>query len=276
MHIPYLSDDRFDYFNNNRANILALALYAREAQESIRVNTPIYPDDLPLVSKILLHESSQKAISDEMKAACVNECTEIIKEKINHKQIQVKDYAEAVVGWAIGENVSLDVLCSTLKAVVPDIKPNNHDETGEREAIKHHLNTVVTQLKPALAPTQQQTQKKYIPLSERFTIAKNSKENTHEWVIEAYKEDVRVLAEVIRESVVNAFKLEVPFVENVTEVIDKMRLDTDEDCFRKFFATVRSKVEYKKFEELEAIQQRNDEKREILDKVNKIKSDLKG
>jgi GTPase Era involved in 16S rRNA processing len=279
IHLAYLSDDRLDYFNNNRANIISLALYAREAQERIRVNTPIYPDDLPLVNKILFHENPQVAVSDEAKADCVAESAAIIKSKITHQHIPVKDYAEAVVAWAVDSGVPLNILLSTIRTTMPDIKSKEYAEDKEKEAIKHHLNEVVEKLKPTITADSASAKSgdgKYIPLSERYASAKSRRENTHEWVVARYCEDVRILTEVIRESVVNAFKLEVPFVENITEVIDKMKRDTDDDRFRKFFASVRSKVEYERFEELETLQKRNAEKREILDSISKIKENLGG
>jgi hypothetical protein len=277
---PFLSDDRLANFNQNRANILSLALYSQEAQDRIEGNTPLFPDELPLVNKILFHRNQQISANENSREMCIDNCVQFIDSKINHRQIPLKNLVEQLVDWAENNNVSFNGLYQTLQTTFPDLRANSYNITREEDAVKHFINEVVTKLNPALpvsGVSPQISESKVETLHERYTIAKTQRENTHEWVVESFNEDIRILTEIIRDSVVNAFKLEIPFVENVLRVVQRMHDDADKSTrFRDFYASVWKKINYEVYEEFEAIQLRNNEKKTILEKINEIKENMRG
>ena len=268
---PYLSQDRLDFFKEKRENIISLALYTKGVQDRIKINRSVFPENLPLINKILFHANELPKVSEAEKAACVQMTAEFIRGRINSRQAPVEDYAEAIVGWVAENDIPFDDYTKTLKATVPDIKAKKYDDDKEQEAVKHYLNLVSDKLSSKI-PKDEETVK-YIPLSERYSHAVRERINTHEWVVKSFKDDIRILAEVVSDSVVNAFQLELPFVTNVIGVIKKILVDIDAvdlSNFRKFYGRSYEKIEYEVFEEIRASQQKNSEKQAILNKLDEI------
>jgi GTPase Era involved in 16S rRNA processing len=159
---------------------------------------------------------------------------------------------------------------------MPDLKSHNYDEKKEREAVKYYLNKVTEKLKTMIP---KESGKKYIPLSERYRAAMQGRENTYEWIRASFNDDVRILIEVISESVVKAIQLEVPFVANVEDIIYRMHDDVKDEKltmgpFGRFFEKNYEIIEHERFEQSEALREQNEAKRKIHEKINEILMEL--
>jgi len=114
------------------------------------------------------------------------------------------------------------------------------------------------------------------PLKDRYQEASKSRINSHEWVIERFKEDICILISIISGPVVNAIQLEVPFVANLMDIIDKIKQSVQDKSthFIDFYGKIYTKSEYQKVEEIESIHQINNEKQAILDNVSSLLEEM--
>ena len=109
-------------------------------------------------------------------------------------------------------------------------------------------------------------------LISRYNEACKARENTHEWVIARFNEDIGILADIISGPVVNALGLEIPFVANVTDITDKIKqhVQDKDTLFVDFYGKVYPKSEYKKLEENETLQKINTEKKAVLENIEEL------
>lgn len=279
---PYLMPDRLEYFQNNLENIVSLALYTQNVRDTIKSNNAINTNNLPMINNILFHENvpdtnNNVNITEEEKNIFINTIDDTLKSRINYHDIDTKTLAGISVGWCCDNNVDINSFISILRKTMPDIKSRQYSRQKETEAIKYYLNNTIEHFNnTSIKNTNTTSTVNTVSLEKKYSEVSKTRENTHEWVIESFKNDIRILIDIISGPVVNAIQLEVPFVANITDIIDKIKQDVQErsTVFIEFFGRVYPKSEYKKFEENESIQQLNNEKQAILDNVNELLQEL--
>ena len=113
-------------------------------------------------------------------------------------------------------------------------------------------------------------------LISRYNEACKSRENTHEWVIDRFKEDISILVSIISGPVVSALGLEIPFAANVSEITDKIKqhVQDKDTLFVDFYGKVYPKSEYQKIEENESVQKINAEKKAVLENIDVLLEEL--
>ena len=276
---PYLMPDRLEYFQKNLENIVSLALYTKNVRDTIKSNNSINTNNLSMINSILFHENVPATndyanITEEEKNIFISSIADILKIRINHYDVDTKTFASVSVNWCCDNNVDVNNFISILRKTMPDIKSRQYSKEKETEAIKYYLNNTIEQFENT--SKNKSTTTNTVSLEEKYSEVSKTRENTHEWVIESFKNDIRILIDIISGPVVNAIQLEVPFVANITDIIDKIKQDVQErsTVFIEFFGKIYPKSEYKKFEENESIQQLNNEKQAILDNVNELLQEL--
>ena len=155
---------------------------------------------------------------------------------------------------------------------MPDLRQKNYPSEKEFEAIKYYLNSAMDQAISKRIRNEQNSK----PLKDRYQEASRLRINSHDWVIERFKEDICILISIISGPVVNAIQLEVPFVANLMDIIDKIKQSVQDKStqFIDFYGKAYAKSEYQKVEEIESIQQINNEKQAILDNVNSLLEEM--
>ena len=210
-------------------NIVSLALYTQDVRDTIKSNEPIDTNNLPMVNSILFHEGTEEFnnvinVSEQEKTVFIKAVEDTIRSKILNQDIQIEPFAEISVKWCCDNNVDINNFIVNLRRTMPDVKLQRYTKEKETEAIKHYLNKTIEQMKNTNSDKTVSNDNNGMSLKEKYCEAAKSRENTHEWVIERFKEDIRILINIISGPVVNAIQLEVPFVANITDIIDKIRL----------------------------------------------------
>ena len=155
---------------------------------------------------------------------------------------------------------------------MPDLRQKNYTSEKEFEAVKYYLNSAMDQA----ISKKMRTVLNSKPLKDRYQEASKSRIKSHEWVIERFKEDICILISIISGPVVNAIQLEVPFVANLMDIIDKIKQSVQDKSthFIDFYGKIYTKSEYQKVEEIESIHQINNEKQAILDNVSSLLEEM--
>ena len=281
LNKPFLMPDRMEYFENNIENLVSLALYEQDFRDAFRNQNSIEATNLPMINSILFHDgaNAENTGSDvnqeDEKETAVRAIEEAIKPKLLHECKELSSLAEKTVRWCISQDVSINMFIQTLNRVMPDLKMQEFTKDKECEAIKYYLNKTIDQISAKSPVPNTET----LSLNDRYLEAVKKRENTHDWVVKSFKDDICILIRIISGSVVNAIQLEVPFVENLTNIVEKIQDDlqhksTQFTPFIDFFGRVYPKSEYQKVEENETIQQNNQEKQEILNHVDSLLQEL--
>lgn len=270
---PFLMPDRIAFFQDNIENIVSLALYGQNVRDAIRNCSRIDATNLPMINSILFHEGfghKDKTLSE--KAAYVSVVKRAITPNLQYEFPELDALAERTVDWCYENSIEISSFVQTLNSVMPDLKRDNYTREKEFEAIKYYLNTAMDQVISHRISNVQSTKS----LEDRYQAACQLRENTHDWVVDRYKEDIRILISIFSDHVVNAIQLEVPFVVNLMDIIDKIIHSVQDKSaqFIDFYGKVYPKSEYQRVEEIEAIQQINNEKQAILDSVNSLLEEI--
>lgn len=274
---PFLMPDRMEFFQNNIENIVSLALYGQNVRDTIKKNSRIDAAELPMINSILFHDGvAQQIISSDIsqkdKLMYIKAIEDTIKPKLLNECAELSSLTEQTFNWCCENGIDINLFIQSLNIVMPDLRFQEYTKEKEYEAIKHYLNETMDQVvsKPS------KNDKKPQLLNERYLEVSKSRKNTHEWVIESFKEDICILISIISGPVVNAIQLEVPFVANLMDVIDKIKQDAQDRStqFIDFYGKVYPKSEYRQVEKNEAIRQTNSEKQAILDSVNSLLQEL--
>ena len=274
---PFLMPDRVEFFQDNIENIVSLALYGQNVRDAIRSDSRIDAANLPMINSILFHEGFSQQIrsndnASSVKITYISAVKRAIIPKLQNECPDLDSLAEQTVNWCCENSIEISYFVQTLNSVMPDLKQNKYTRAKEFEAIKYYLNAAMDQVVSQRMRNAQNTK----PLKDRYLEASKSRVNSHEWVIERFKEDICILISIISGPVVNAIQLEVPFVANLMDIIDKIMHNVQDKSaqFIDFYGKVYPKIEYQRVEEIESIQQINNEKQAILDSVNSLLEEM--
>lgn len=275
---PFLMPDRMEYFQDNMENIVSLALYSQNVRDAIRNDSRIDATSLPMINSILFHEGFDHSntnvdLSQNDITAYIGAIIKTISPKLQNECAKLESLAEQSINWCLDNAIDINYFIRTLNSVMPDLRRNKYSSEKEFEAIKYYLNQTMDQVMSQKMQNAQNSK----PLRERYLESSKSRINSHDWVIEKFKEDICILISIISGPVVNAIQLEVPFVANLMDIIDKIKQNVQDKSaqFIDFYGKVYPKSEYKKVEEIESIQQTNNEKQAILDGINSLLEEMK-
>ena len=274
---PFLMPDRLDYFLKNIDNIAALAVYDHTAEDTLINNSRMDIADMPLVKSILFHEGTEGAhsfstVSPESRQKFISDLKKTITFKLHNNLAELDALAEQTVDWCCELGLSVYSFIQSLNRILPDLRFKRYDSVKECDELMYYLTITSEHLEAQMTGESS----KMNLLVSRYGEACKSRENTHDWVIDRFKEDISILAGIISGPVVNALGLEIPFVANVTDITDKIKQNVqDKDTlFVDFYGKVYPKSEYKKLEENESIQKINSEKKVVLENIDELLKEL--
>lgn len=274
---PFLMPDRMEFFQDNIENLVSLALYSQNVRDIIRSDSRLDATNLPMINSILFHEGIEKQavnsnITQDDRAIYIKAVINAIKPKLKNECSELEALADQTVNWCCENSIDINSFVQTLSTIMPDLRQKNYPSEKEFEAIKYYLNSAMDQTISKRIGNEQNSK----PLKDRYQEASRLRINSHDWVIERFKEDICILISIISGPVVNAIQLEVPFVANLMDIIDKIKQSVQDKStqFIDFYGKAYAKSEYQKVEEIESIQQINKEKQAILDNVNSLLEEM--
>ncbi len=274
---PFLMPDRLDFFLKNIDNIAALAVYDHSEEESRISNSKMDIADMPLVRSILFHEGTDGAnsfstVSPESRQKYIADLKKSIVLKLHNNLSELDSLAEQTVDWCCESGLSVYSFIQSLNRILPDLRFKRFNSEKECDELMYYLSLTSEHLEFQMTG---ESSKMNLLIS-RYNEACKSRENTHEWVIDRFKEDISILVNIISGPVVSALGLEIPFAANVSDITDKIKQNVqDKDTlFVDFYGKVYPKSEYQKIEENESVQKINAEKKAVLENIDVLLEEL--
>lgn len=274
---PFLMPDRLDFFLKNIDNIAALAVYDHSEEESRISNSKMDIADMPLVRSILFHEGTDGAnsfstVSPESRQKYIADLKKNIVLKLHNNLSELDSLAEQTVDWCCESGLSVYSFIQSLNRILPDLRFKRYSNEKECDELMYYLSLTSEHLEFQMTG---ESSKMNLLIS-RYNEACKSRENTHEWVIERFKEDISILVNIISGPVVSALGLEIPFAANVSEITDKIKqhVQDKDTLFVDFYGKVYPKSEYQKIEENESVQKINAEKKAVLENIDVLLEEL--
>jgi hypothetical protein len=108
-------------------------------------------------------------------------------------------------------------------------------------------------------------------LTDNIKLSADEKEILHE-----INTDIQLLTDILKNSVLNAISLEKPFQSTVNEQINTLIDISDSEEFKKFLSKNAIKIKYFEFAETEEQKAILENKKRIIDEIQKILAEMEG
>jgi hypothetical protein len=254
---PFGSIDRINKFKTSEKDFYSLSMYYETPQVE---NTPLFIQ--PMIEMILGHRKLSQHSADEISDFILKSLkdTKFGQYNVTHQDI------EEIINIIQRNNIQLEYVNRFIKEII-NIHPPSDFNVARVFIVKQ-----LTKLVKDFALERFFNKEDYIKsLTDNIKLSADEKEILHE-----INTDIQLLTDILKNSVLNAISLEKPFQSTVNEQINTLIDISDSEEFKKFLSKNAIKIKYFEFAETEEQKAILENKKRIIDEIQKILAEMEG